>query len=86
MCHICRRKIEEYGRDDRQEVVSKTIDGCAPLFLACRFTTHYFFIVFSFWRIGVHGSGVRPSMGLAMDQIALKKPNSKSRLFVKIEQ
>jgi hypothetical protein len=43
MCLICRKKIEEYGRDDRQEVVSKTIDGCAPLFLACRFTTRYFF-------------------------------------------
>jgi len=31
-----RKKIEEYPREDRQDVVSKVLDGCAPLFLACK--------------------------------------------------
>jgi len=31
-----RRKIEEFARDDRKDVVTKTVDGCAPLFLACK--------------------------------------------------
>ena len=32
-----RRKMEEFGREDRREVAcQKTTEGCAPLFLACR--------------------------------------------------
>ena len=32
-----RRKMEEFGRDDRREVACQmTTAGCAPLFLACR--------------------------------------------------
>ena len=31
-----RRKMEEFARDDRRDVVTKTVDGCAPLFLAAK--------------------------------------------------
>eukprot|EP00092_Neocalanus_flemingeri_P030503 GFUD01033118.1.p1 GENE.GFUD01033118.1~~GFUD01033118.1.p1 ORF type:complete len:651 (+),score=133.69 GFUD01033118.1:226-2178(+) len=33
--NLC-KKIEEFNKDDRKDVVTKMIDGCAPLFLACK--------------------------------------------------
>ncbi|TRY78259.1 hypothetical protein TCAL_11693 [Tigriopus californicus] len=30
------RKLEEIGRDDRRAIVDDTVDGCTPLFLACK--------------------------------------------------
>ena len=31
-----KKKIEEFGKDDRKDVVAQTAEGCAPLFLACK--------------------------------------------------
>ncbi len=31
-----RKKIEEFGKDDRKDVVAQTAEGCAPLFMACK--------------------------------------------------
>lgn len=31
-----KKSIEEFPRQERKDVVSKMIDGCAPLFLACK--------------------------------------------------
>ncbi|XP_023322386.1 protein fem-1 homolog C isoform X2 [Eurytemora carolleeae] len=36
LSNTLRRKIESFCKEDRQDVVSKTVDGCAPLFLACK--------------------------------------------------
>ena len=33
--NLC-KKIEEFDKKDRTDVVTKMIDGCAPLFLACK--------------------------------------------------
>ena len=33
--NLC-KKIEEFDKHDRKDVVTKMIDGCAPLFLACK--------------------------------------------------
>jgi len=33
--YLC-KKIEEFDKDDRKDVVTKMSDGCAPLFLACK--------------------------------------------------
>ena len=31
-----KKSIEEFPREERKDVVSKMVDGCAPLFLACK--------------------------------------------------
>ena len=33
--YLC-KKIEEFDKDDRKDVVTKMSNGCAPLFLACK--------------------------------------------------
>ncbi len=31
-----KRNLEEFSRGDRRDIVGGTVEGCAPLFLACR--------------------------------------------------